>query len=291
MRLASFERPGGGIGVGIVEGESLVPLAGVTSLLALIEAGDGDPESGADKAARERPVALADVTLVAPVSPAVRDYFCVGLNYLSHVEEGRGFRGASVPDETPEYPTYFTKASLAENGPYAPVPLHEATTRRLDYEAELAVVIGRRGRDIPEAEALRHVAGYTCANDVSARELQRRHGGQWVKGKSLDGTCPSGPWLVTRTEIPDPQTLDVSCRLNGETMQHSNTAKMMFPVARLVAALSRGMTLIPGDVILTGTPEGVGFARKPPVYLADGDVLETEVGGIGTMRNIIRAGL
>lgn len=290
MKIAHFDGPDGAPGVGVVEAPQLWPLRGFDSLLALIAAGDGDPAAAAAGAERGAPLDLDEVQLRAPLDPAVRDYFCVGLNYLAHVEEGREFRGAAVPDEIPKYPTFFTKATLTANGPYAPVPLHEHTTRRLDFEAELAVVIGRRGRDIDPAVALGYVAGYTCANDISARELQRRHGGQWVKGKSLDGTCPTGPWLVTRDEIPDPQTLDLCCRLNGERMQHASTARMIFSVAQLIADLSAGMTLIPGDVILTGTPEGVGFARKPPVYLADADVLETEISGIGTMRNVIRAG-
>ena len=147
-------------------------------------------------------------------------------------------------------------------------------------------MIGRAGRDIPEERALEHVFGYTVANDVSVRDFQRtRHGGQWFKGKSFDTHCPLGPWIVTADDIPDPQVLDISSRVNGETKQTSNTRHMVFGVARIVAELSLGLTLEPGDVILTGTPPGVGFARKPPQFLKPGDVVEMEIAGIGALRN------
>lgn len=291
MKLASFEHAGH-TGFGEVVDDTLLPILSAESLVEAIRSAAGEGVSLVqylDGAERGAPMPLADLDLNAPVTPAVREYWCVGLNYLDHVAEGQAVKTAAVPQEVPEYPSYFTKATLAENGPFADVPLHEGTTRRLDYEAELAVVIGRRGLDIPAESALDFVAGYMCANDISARDLQRRHGGQWTKGKSLDGTCPTGPWLVTADEIPDPQTLDLRCRLNGVEMQSANTGSMMFNVAQIISDLSQGMTLLPGDVILTGTPQGVGFARKPPVYLADGDVVETEISGIGTLRNVIRA--
>lgn len=292
MKLASFSHAGH-TGFAEVVADTLIPIISGETLL---EAIHGAAQAGVglhvylDGAERGAPMPLVEAELCAPITPAVREYWCVGLNYLDHVSEGQAVATAAVPQEVPDYPSYFTKATLAENAPFGDVPLHAGTTRRLDFEAELAVVIGTGGVDIPEAEALKHVAGYLCANDISARDLQRRHGKQWTKGKSLDGTCPTGPWLVTADAIPDPQTLDLRCRLNGETMQASNTQNMMFSVARIIADLSLGMTLIPGDVILTGTPQGVGFARQPPVYLADGDVLETEIAGIGVMRNVIRAG-
>lgn len=291
MKLASFEHAGHR-GFGEVHNGMLHAILCEESLAEAIasaaEAGVGVTEY-LDGAERGAPMPLEDLTLLAPISPAVREFWCVGLNYLDHVSEGQAVKSAAVPQEVPEYPSYFTKASLAGNGPYSDVPLHEGTTRRLDYEAELAVVIGRRGVNIDERHALQFVAGYMCANDISARDLQRRHGGQWTKGKSLDGSCPTGPWLVTSDEIPDPQSLALCCRLNGQEMQRATTRSMMFSVAKIIADLSQGLTLIPGDVILTGTPQGVGFARKPPIYLADGDILETEIAGIGTMRNIIRA--
>ena len=293
MKLASFAHAGHS-GFAEVVGDTLIPIVSGETLLEAIR-GAAQARLGLnaylDGAERGAPMPLVEAELRAPVTPAAREYWCVGLNYLDHVSEGQAIATAAVPQEVPDYPSYFTKATLAENAPFGDIPLHAGTTRRLDFEAELAVVIGTGGVNIPEAEALKHVAGYLCANDISARDLQRRHGKQWTKGKSLDGTCPTGPWLVTADEIPDPQTLDLRCRLNGEEMQSSNTRNMMFSVAQIIADLSLGMTLIPGDVILTGTPQGVGFARKPPVYLADGDVLETEIAGIGGMRNVIRAGL
>jgi 2-keto-4-pentenoate hydratase/2-oxohepta-3-ene-1,7-dioic acid hydratase in catechol pathway len=156
----------------------------------------------------------------------------------------------------------------------------------MDFEAELAVVIGMRGRDIAETRALDHVFGYTVGNDVSVRDHQRtRHGGQWFKGKNFDTHCPLGPWIVTADEIPDPQVLAISSRINGETKQSSNTKYMVFTVARVIAELSAGMTLEEGDVILTGTPSGVGFARTPPEFLRPGDVMEMEIEGIGVLRN------
>ena len=157
---------------------------------------------------------------------------------------------------------------------------------QLDYEVELAVVIGREGRDIEERDALEHVFGYTIANDVSVRDVQRTwHGGQWFKGKNFDTHLPLGPWIVTADEIPDPQTLRLTTRVNGVTKQDSNTKHMVFPVARIIAELSAGLTLRPGDVIITGTPEGVGMGRTPPEWLRPGDIVELEIERIGILRN------
>ena len=169
--------------------------------------------------------------------------------------------------------------------------LHEECTARLDWEVELAVVIGRAGANIREADAAAHVFGYAVANDVSARDLQRAHGNQWLKGKSLDGSSPMGPWIVTRDEIADPQALALECRVNGVVKQRSNTRHQVFRIPRILAELSQGMTLLPGDVVFTGTPDGVGNARQPPEYLQDGDLLESEIEGIGVLRNRIRRGV
>ena len=191
-------------------------------------------------------------------------------------------------DDLPKHPVFFSKAATAVIGPFDPIPLDARVTTKLDWEVELAVVIGRRGKNIAEADAMDHVFGYTVVNDVSARDLQRRHGGQWLKGKSLDGTCPMGPCLVTRDEL-DGGNLRVTARVNGVTKQDSRTTHMYFSLPRLIAELSLGMTLEPGDVLSTGTPQGVGFARTPPEFLAPGDVLETEVEGIGCLRNPVVA--
>jgi 2,4-diketo-3-deoxy-L-fuconate hydrolase len=220
-----------------------------------------------------------------PIRP-FRNVFCVGWNYAEHFAEGRAIHSAAGHREMPEHPAFFTKQ------PSAIVP-HEAgvwhpgeRSSELDWEVELAVVIGTWGRDIPESRALDHVFGYTIGNDVSVRDHQRsRHGGQWFKGKSFDTHCPLGPWIVTVDEIPDPQTLRISSLVNGVTKQDSNTRHMVFSVARIIAELSVGMSLHPGDVILTGTPEGVGFARTPPEFLKVGDVMEMEIERIGVLRN------
>jgi len=229
-------------------------------------------------------VALESVTLDTPVYPS-RNVFCVGRNYLEHAREGARALGREL--KLPDVPTFFTKASTAIAPPDAELALSSAVSREYDFEAELAVVIGARCRDVPEREALHVVFGYTALNDITARDLQRAHG-QWFKGKSLDATCPIGPWIVTPEELGDPQALELRLRRNGIEKQHSNTSQMIFSVARLIAELSKGMTLLPGDVIATGTPQGVGFARTPPEFLADGDSLEVEIERIGTLRNVVR---
>jgi 2,4-didehydro-3-deoxy-L-rhamnonate hydrolase len=229
-------------------------------------------------------VELANVTLDAPVRPS-RNVFCVGRNYLEHAREGARAAGRDL--RLPNLPTFFTKAPTSIAAPESALGLRAAVSVEYDYEAELAVVIGAECKDVPESEAPHVVFGYTALNDLTARDLQREHG-QWFKGKSLDSTCPIGPWIVTPDELGNPQALDLRLRLNGIEKQHSNTSKMIFPVARLIAELSKGMTLLPGDVIATGTPEGVGYARTPPQFLADADVLEVEIERIGILRNEIR---
>src|SRR5512145_758316 len=219
----------------------------------------------------------AKVRLEAPIPRPARNVFCLGRNYKEHAAE----RGA----EAPPHPVYFTKAPETVVAPGAKV-VHHAVTRELDYEVELAVVIGTAGRDIARERALEHVFGYTIVNDVTARDLQKRHG-QWFKGKSLDTFCPMGPVLVTADEIPDPQALAVTLRVNGETRQSSHTAKMIFPVDECIAVLSQGFTVLPGDVIATGTPEGVGAALGK--FLKAGDRMEAEVERIGVLANRVTA--
>jgi 2-keto-4-pentenoate hydratase/2-oxohepta-3-ene-1,7-dioic acid hydratase in catechol pathway len=230
---------------------------------------------------------LGQVTLEAPVHPIVRNPFCVGWNYVDHFAEGKAARGGIGAQELPDRPTFFTKATLAVIGPFDPIDAHTEDTGTLDWEVELAVVRGEGGRSIGEDEALDHVLGYTVANDVTAREVQRGHGGQWFRGKSLDGTCPIGPWIVTADELGPLEERAITCRVNGEVMQSATLGDLHFGVARIIAELSRGLTLLPGDVILTGTPSGVGFARTPPMYLQPGDVVESEIEGIGTLRNLV----
>jgi 2,4-didehydro-3-deoxy-L-rhamnonate hydrolase len=280
MKLVTFESDGV-TKPGLVTDGKVVDLSSLyQSMNELIADGDTALERIGEVPAGDGPN-LGDVTLRAPLAP--NNIFCVGWNYLAHFEEGAGKRD----EELPEHPAFFSKSSGTAIGPDAEVPSHQNVTSKLDYEVELTVVFGAPGADIPEAEALRHVFGYTIGNDVSAREVQRRHGGQWVKGKSLDGTCPLGPWIVTPDEIPDPQKLDIGCRVNGEQRQKSSTERMIFPVADLIHRLSEGLTLQPCDIMLTGTPEGVAMGMEDPQWLQPGDVIECEVASIGVLRSTV----
>jgi 2-keto-4-pentenoate hydratase/2-oxohepta-3-ene-1,7-dioic acid hydratase in catechol pathway len=276
MRYVTFEHRGV-TRPGVLRGETIEPLFGCKTLLDFIAL---DSAARADTL-REAPLPLAQARLLAPVRPR-KNVFCVGRNYLGHAEEVAKARGIEL--QLPSVPTFFTKAPTSIANPGATLHLSAAVSQQYDWEAELAVVIGRRCKDVSEAEALEVIFGYTCLNDVTARDLQREHQ-QWFKGKSLDDSCPIGPWIVDREEVPDPQKLEVSLRVNGERKQHSSTAQMIFSVATIIASLSRGMTLEPGDVIATGTPDGVGFARTPPEFLKNGDVMEVEIGGIGILRS------
>ena len=215
--------------------------------------------------------------LLAPVKPT--DILCIGLNYREHAVES----GSVVPLN----PMLFIKASNTLNNPFDPI-LIPKRSKEIDYECELAVVIGLDAKDVPREKALEHVLGYTCANDVSSRDWQRDKnlgGGQFARGKSFDGFCPLGPCLVTRDEIPHPNTLRIKTLLNGQIMQDHSTADMIFDVPALIESLSSTMTLRAGTVILTGTPQGVGFARKPPVWMKAGDVVVVEIDGIGRLEN------
>jgi 2-keto-4-pentenoate hydratase/2-oxohepta-3-ene-1,7-dioic acid hydratase in catechol pathway len=228
---------------------------------------------------------LSGVRLRAPIPRPKKNVFCVGWNYLEHFEEGAKIR--PHVKEMPEHPAFFSKAPTTVNGPYDAIPLHRGVTEKIDWEVELGVIIGRGGINITEANAMQHVYGYTVINDVSAREVQRQHGQQWFKGKTLDGTCPMGPWIVTADEVKNPEDLHVICRVNGVVKQDANTRQMFFKIPRLIAELSAGLTLEPGDILSTGTPAGVGHARTPPEFMKAGDVLETEIVGLGTLRNRI----
>jgi 2-keto-4-pentenoate hydratase/2-oxohepta-3-ene-1,7-dioic acid hydratase in catechol pathway len=229
-------------------------------------------------------VALSDVKLHAPIPRPAKNVFCVGWNYLEHFEEGA--KKLQDNRELPKWPVFFSKAPTAVNGPYDRIPYDAQVSTSLDWEVELGVILGKDGKNIGEADAMGYVWGYTVINDVTWRDIQRRHGGQWDKGKSLDGTCPMGPWIVTADSL-DHTNLRVQCRVNGVTKQDSSTRHLYFKVPRLIHDLSLGQTLEAGDIISTGTPEGVGFARTPPEFMKAGDLLETEVEGIGLLRNPI----
>ena len=233
------------------------------SMLTLIEEGEPALEEARSLAEKADPLAeVAEVELRAPIPHPRRNVFCMGWNYLTHFEEGQGRRG-DQKEELPEYPTFFDKPTTTVIGPYDDIPFDPNFSEKMDYEAELAVVIGRAGRSIPAAEAMDHIFGYTVANDVTARDVQRRHGGQWLKGKGMDGSCPLGPWIVTADEIVDPQNLPVRCHVNGVEKQNSNTRFMVFPIARLIEELSLAMTLLPGDILLTGHPRRCRLRPNP----------------------------
>lgn len=222
----------------------------------------------------------------APIPRPAKNVFAVGMNFASHAEEGARARGREV--KIPTIPVFFTKAPTSVSGPYDDIPFDPAVTQQVDWEAELGVILGVTGRDIPRAAAMRHVFGYTSVNDLTARDVQKNHF-QFFKGKSLDAFCPMGPVVVTPDEFGDPQARQITLRVNGVVKQNGSTKDMIFRVDALIESLSQGMTVEAGDIIATGTPEGVGFARTPQEFLQDGDVVETEVEGIGTMRNRIVA--
>ncbi len=267
----------------------LATACGTQDMLALIE---GGPSAlAAIRALAAAPPANAILpagafTLLAPIPRPRRNVFCVGRNYMDHVAEGDRTRGITT-SELPKYPQFFTKAPDTVIGPEDWIPAHAGVTEWLDYEVELAAIIGTAGRDIPKDWALEHVFGWTIGNDITGRDLQRRHG-QWFKGKSLDRSCPLGPWIVPADEL-DALNTGIRCTVNGETRQDSHTSKMIFGVREIIHQLSNGFTLLPGDVIITGTPEGVGFAMVPPRALKPGDVVECEIDGIGRLRNAVRA--
>jgi 2-keto-4-pentenoate hydratase/2-oxohepta-3-ene-1,7-dioic acid hydratase in catechol pathway len=295
MKLATYSPlPAGNPRPGLViEGRRLIDIPAAlgddddtSTLLGIIRAGAPMLERLRTLEARTPvgSIELADVKLHSPIPRPIKNVFCVGWNYLEHFEEG----GRKLQDdrELPEHPVFFSKASTTMNGPYDPVPFHAGVSRQMDWEVELGMIIGTAGIDIAEADAMAYVFGYAVINDVSWRDVQRRHGGQWHKGKSLDGSCPMGPWIVTADSI-DAGNLRIACRVNGVTKQDSNTKYMYFKLPRLIAELSAGMTLEAGDILSTGTPEGVGYARNPPELLKPGDLLESEIENIGVMRNPI----
>ena len=229
--------------------------------------------------AKARSYALKDVKVEAPIRRPGK-VLAVGLNYIDHCKE------ANLP--VPPEPVLFTKWSTSVCGPYDDVVLPAVAAREVDYEVELGVVIGKRAANVSEQEALNYVMGYTVVNDVSARDQQFANAKQWDRGKSFDTFCPWGPYIITRDELPDPHALQVRTILNGKEMQNSNTKNLIFNVNKIIAYASQGTTLEPGDLIPTGTPFGVGFSRKPPVFLKDGDVCECEVEKVGAIRNRIR---
>lgn len=274
--------------IGAVTERGIIDLASIApDMLSLIDGGATVLDQVRGYLTPDRPtVPMASVTLLAPIPRIRRNVMCLGLNYVEHAKESAEARGREFKQH--QHPVFFTKATHAINRHEGAIPFDPAVSEQIDWEAELAVIVGRSGKNLTRESALDYVFGYTCLNDVSARDLQTNHS-QFFKGKSLDGACPIGPWIITADEIPDPQTLDIECRVNGVVKQHSNTHYMIYTVDAILEILSRGMTLDAGDIIATGTPSGVGFARKPPEFLKPGDVVEVEIERIGVLRNRVGA--
>ncbi len=257
-------------------------------LVGLIEGGDAALDCVAQRVAKglDRVVPVADVQFLPPINRFRRDVLCTGWNYWDHFTESIGKReGQEVP--RPNAPTFFTKAPDVVIGPQEDIAYDARVSSKWDYEAEVVVVIGKKGRSISAARAMDYVWGYCLANDISQRDLQRRHGGQWLKGKSLDGTMPLGPWIVLARDI-DVTEVRLQCILNGQVLQDALVKQMVFSVPDLIAELSLGMTLYPGDILLTGTPSGIGNAREPQLFLKAGDVVIVRGEGLGELRNCLK---
>lgn len=295
MKFVTFSKDGV-VAAGVLLPDGILPLqmaaerlgvkADMSSVLAVIRGGEAALAAcrriASDDKARTALIPVANAQLLAPIPKPARNTFCVGLNYLDHAKEGAAARMVDL--KVPQVPVFFTKATRTVVGPNTDVRLDPKVTQRLDYEVELAVVIGREGRDIGASVAFEYVFGYSIANDVTGRDLQRRHE-QWFKGKSLDTTLPLGPCIVTRDEIEDPKSLELTMHINGEQRQRARVEQMIFDIPTLIASLSAGMTLEPGDIIATGTPSGVGFAMNPPQYLRGGDEMVARIDRIGELRN------
>jgi 2-keto-4-pentenoate hydratase/2-oxohepta-3-ene-1,7-dioic acid hydratase in catechol pathway len=284
MKFATFSHKGiEMIGSVDAKGLNVVPIAGVTDMLDLIAR---FAEIRPGLASSQPSIAIADVELRAPITVPRRNIFCVGKNYGEHAKEfsRSGFEAGAVKGaELDEYPAVFSKGPNTVVGPYSDVLLHANVTSSVDYEAELAVVIGRGGTGITRERAYEHVFGYTVVNDVTARDRQKNHK-QWFLGKTLDTFCPMGPWITTSDEL-DPENLDVKCWVNGELRQDANTGDLIFDIPGLISTISQGLVLMPGDIIATGTPAGVGIGFAPPRFLKKDDVVTIEISKIGKIEN------
>lgn len=268
MRIAQFYQDNQ-IHLGIIENQGqLTPIDFQGDMIDFIMTSHEYKSTG-------HPIPLDEVSWAPPLSfpPKI---LAIGLNYHAHIEEGN--------EKIPKTPIIFSKLLSSLTGHKGEITWNPALTNKVDFEAELAVIIGKKSYDCPEEEVMDIIFGYACANDVSARNLQFGDG-QWLRGKSLDTFCPLGPWIATRDEIPDPHSLEIKSWLNGDLMQHSNTGRMIFKIPSLLSFLSKSFTLMPGDVILTGTPEGVGAFRDPPVFMKEGDEIIIDIKGIGKLEN------
>lgn len=285
MKLVTYKPVGAKPQLGVIVGDRVVNLALASQgqlpndMRAFLEMGQPALDTAAaiaGQGAGSDSVALSAVKLLAPIGNPSK-VVAIGLNYMDHVRESGG--------KVPQIATMFTKYTTSIVGPGDAIRWDPALSSKVDFEAELAVVIGKRASQVSEADAFDYIAGYMNCHDVSARDLQLEKGDQWIMGKSLDTFCPLGPWLVTKDEIADPHNLSIKCLVNGVALQDSNTRELIYKIPYLIAYVSRGVTLLPGDVITTGTPHGVGAFRNPPVYLKHGDVVTVEVGGLGQLTN------
>lgn len=305
MRLLTFSAEGGDRHVGLMRDRHIIDLsawlarregqpAAAPDMLGLIEMGEEGlalcrEALAQDDSSLESLGALVPFDaskLLAPIPRPRRNIMCMGRNYPEHrAESMRAFGEQAQPP--PDFPMFFTKATTTVAGPYDDLPFDFSISTQIDWEVELGVVIGRAGKNVTQLDSMDHVFGYLVVNDITARDIQKRHGNQYFKGKSLDNSCPLGPWIVTTDDVPDPSILHLWTRVNDMEKQSGYTGDMYFDVPAIIESLSRGMTLEPGDIIATGTPEGVGMARKPPEYLAAGDVVECGVDTIGSLKNRI----
>jgi 2-keto-4-pentenoate hydratase/2-oxohepta-3-ene-1,7-dioic acid hydratase in catechol pathway len=297
MKLLTFLNEGK-TAIGVLVGTDMVldltaapGLNEIKSMLELIEAGPAALQSVAQVLEKAKAgngsaklLPLASVSLLAPIPRPRKNVFCVGRNYREHIIEAAQMRGNPVA--FPKVPEFFSKPPMTVVGPDAGVERHAALTAQLDYEVELAVILGRKVRDVSQADAMDAVFGYSIVNDMTARDAQVAHG-QWFKGKSYDSFCPFGPWIVTPDEFGDPSTKSLKLTVNGKCRQDGNTSDMLFSIREIIAHLSAGTTLEPGDIIATGTPSGVAMGMQPPEWLQLGDVLEAEVEAIGMLRNVV----
>lgn len=282
------------IHLGVLKEKGMVPLASLgflqedfpKDMLSLIDAYPGWERSLEIALAQDDLVFLKeeDLQLVSPIPYPRRNVFCLGKNYLDHAEEIKSIPGA--PSQVPQHPIYFTKVAYPTSGPGDTILNYKDLTDSLDYEVELAVIVGKKGKNIPKEDAHDYIFGYTVANDITVRNIQMKHT-QWFKGKSFDTCCPIGPAIVTKDEIPFPPDLAIRCLVNGEVRQESRTSLLIFDIPTILSDLSEGITLYPGDIILTGTPAGVGWGAKPPRTLKPGDELLSEIEHIGTLVNYV----
>ena len=265
-----------------VEADSLQSLiqggdAAMAAVVALVAQADSGQHADA---------VVSDAVLMAPIPDPRKNIFCVGRNYAEHIAEGE--KAQNIKVGVTEHPVFFTKPPTSVVAPDGDVLIFPTVSQDIDYEVELAVIIGKPGRNIAKADAFDHVFGYTILNDITARDVQRRHGGQYFKGKGFDGSCPIGPWIVTKDAIKDPHDLSIRLSVNGQQRQNGKTADMIFDIPTLIASLSEGLTLEPGDIIATGTPSGVGYAMDPPQFLKAGDQVVCDVSQIGQLANTVR---